>query len=219
MLVHLDDDTGSVGTDQDLELEDSEHEQEDQHLYAQLPPPDTTRYSATLDQRLRRELADAGFLDYRLAAKDHQEDDEICLELRRLQSKLCQSSMLNQYRKRRVAERIRDRVLPAQELYHLVDEIDKQLASVYVKLVRNRKKSGGGGQAAKKGGPSQSESGLGEVQRLVTNRAKLLEAFAPSVGPRSVYLGTAFGERLFEQSVETRLRDDAKQLGLWFMME
>lgn len=178
-----------------------------------LPTPPSESYPTSLDNRLRRELADAGLLDYPSASKDHQEDDDLCQELRRLQHKLRECAMLNQYRKRRLAALVRTRVLPAQELYHLVDEIDKQLCGLYVKAMRNRKK----GASAKKA-TSGADNASAECARLVSNRAKLLQAFGDIIGPRLVYLGTtATSERLFDPSTEARLLQDAKQLGMWYL--
>lgn len=205
MLVPLSDDTIDA-TDIDA-TDDSTPEPQ--------PPATTTTTNATLDHRLRRELADAGFLSLPLSSKDHQEDDELCQELRRLQNKLRECTMLNQYRKRRLADHVRRLVLPCQELYHLIDEIDKQLCSLYLKAQRSRKK--GAIAAAKKSTPHDNAA---EVHRLIANRTRLLEAFAGEVGPRALYLRGAQEQgaaRLFEQSVESRLRQDAKQLGLWFL--
>ncbi len=177
-----------------------------------------TEQPSELEERLRRDLAESGFIDLKLAGKDYQEDDEICAELRRLQSQLRLQTMLNQYRKKRLADYCRKHILPAQELYALVDEIDKQLVSVYQRAVKANKKRSS--SAAKKT-ESSSVNYHQEAARLIANREKLLESFGPCVGPRKEYLEPSESNimKLFDDKVEEKLKKDARETGAWFLQE
>ena len=161
-------------------------------------------YSASLEERLKRDLVEAGFLDQSVAKLPiMNEDDQICAELRRLQARLRPLVTINQFRKKRVAKHVRERVLPCQELYSLIDEIDKQLAAVHAKHSKagSRKRPTASGKKTLTSTDTQSDQ---NHVRLLKNRERLLEAFLGKIGTRHGYL---FPDQttMFDREAEARL--------------
>ena len=103
-----------------------------------LGPDFDNQESVPLDDRLRASLCDLGFTDL-ITSRDYQENDEICVEMRSVQRQLREQIVINQYRKKRLAEFIRTK-LASQEFYSLIGDLDKQVDGIFQRRVKNAKK-------------------------------------------------------------------------------
>ncbi|KAI3629517.1 hypothetical protein MIR68_012532 [Amoeboaphelidium protococcarum] len=103
--------------------------------------PNDADFNYDVEERIRRELQHLGLLDLNSDANNgphwsNDEDDEICLELRRLQQDLRQVHQLNQNR-RRILEQVAQDRMAYQEYLQVVEDLNKQIESHYSKLYKN----------------------------------------------------------------------------------
>lgn len=170
-----------------------------------------------LDERIKQELVSMGLEEFASVTADHQEDDQICAEMRLLQQQLQQQVAINYYRKRKLADLAKTK-LPAQEFYSLLSDLDKQLEQVYQKRSKSSKKSKKKGGAPTAPQSSGGETPLGvappEAVRLLENRAKLVAAFSPYIPKLSEYLASE-KSRLVDAKEEAQILQMAQQTGSW----
>jgi hypothetical protein len=188
----------------------------DAHLVVDVPAP--------LDERLRKELVGLGFADLS-SSRSFNEDDEICSEMRAVQLQLRQQILVNQYRKRRLAEFIRNR-LAAQEFYALIEDLERQIDGIFqkrMKLTKSTKKKVKGSMNAAAAGQSSAEPATEtltlpppapETVQCLENRRKLLEAFSGLLPSR--------GETLcpteyvtFDPQTEAQIAKTSESSGRW----
>lgn len=94
---------------------------------------------ATLEQRLRRELRYIGVFLNVVEGKESEwseaEDDEVCVELRRLQKELSAITPVNAKRRRRLVAPVETQ-MAWQEYIHIKGDLDKQIDQAYVKRMK-----------------------------------------------------------------------------------
>ncbi|ODQ79665.1 hypothetical protein BABINDRAFT_162032 [Babjeviella inositovora NRRL Y-12698] len=147
---------------------------DDEHTLA-APKPDY----ATLEQRLKRELKYVGvFLNEKESddkkKKDEaiedvwleeMEDDEVCVELRKLQGQLKTVSKANNIRKRRLIPIIEEQIA-WQEFISISEDLDKQIDQAYLKRIKVPKSK------KKKLAPTQTPTALAHaVAKLAHEQA------------------------------------------------
>lgn len=91
----------------------------------------------TLEERLRRELSYIGLLSDDVDWSS-REDDEICATLRSLQKELREITAQNAKRKEMLAEKVSEQ-LAYQEYLAILDELNKQIESGFLKRLRSAK--------------------------------------------------------------------------------
>ena len=175
-----------------------------------------------LDDRLRSSLNELGFTDL-ISSRDYQENDEICVEMRSVQRQLREQIVINQYRKKRLAEFIRTK-LASQEFYSLIGDLDKQVDGIFLRRIKNAKK--------KKTAPTSkvpittdSISSLStilsstneipsEALQCLENRHKLLDNFVEIVPGRIESLCPA---KLidFDPKIEEEILESARKTSKW----
>lgn len=170
--------------------------------------------SVPLDDRLRNSLGELGFTDL-TSSRDYQENDEICVEMRSIQRQLREQIVINQYRKKRLAEFIRTK-LASQEFYSLIGDLDKQVDGIFQKRIKNAKKKKS--VASSKTTIDQSASTGNEIApealQCLENRRKLLDAFAEIV-PSRVDSLCPENQVGFDESVEKGILETAKRTSKW----
>lgn len=189
-------------------IEDENYEDEDV-----LMQNEASLKSVSLDDRLRASLNELGFTDL-TTSRDYQEDDEICVEMRSVQRQLREQIVLNQYRKKRLAEFIRSK-LSSQEFYSLIGDLDKQIDGIFQKRIKNAKKKKTTTTAAKGTIDSTSSNEIpAEAVQSLENRRKLLETFAEIVPDRIESLcPTKLVD--FDSEVEGQVIESAKRSSKW----
>ena len=166
--------------------------------------------SVPLDDRLRASLSELGFTDL-ISSRDYQENDEICIEMRSVQRQLREQILINQYRKKRLAEFIRTK-LSSQEFYSLIGDLDKQIDGIFQKRVKNAKKK-------KTSKDSASTTPIvneipSEILQCLENRHKLLETFVEIVPSR---IESLCPEKLIEfyGKIEDEILESARKSSKW----
>lgn len=176
--------------------------------------------SVSLDDRLRTSLNELGFTDL-VSSRDYQENDEICVEMRSVQRQLREQIVINQYRKKRLAEFIRTK-LASQEFYSLIGDLDKQIDGIFQKRVKNAKKKKTAANSSKMADSTSSVStilsGSNEVPteaiQCLDNRRKLLDNFVEIVPSRIESLCPPSLVE-FEEQVEMEILESAKKTSKW----
>ena len=168
-----------------------------------------------LDDRLRSSLTELGLTDL-TNIRDYQENDEICVEMRSVQRQLREQIVLNQYRKKRLAEFIKSK-LASQEFYSLVGDFDKQIDGIFQRRVKNaKKKKSSKGSAVDASAPASSSVNEipTEAIQCLENRRILLESFAEIVPGR---VESLCPENLvdFDVTVEGQVIASAKKSSKW----
>lgn len=184
--------------------------------------------SVPLDDRLRASLNELGFTDL-TNSRDYQEDDEICVEMRSAQRQLREQIVLNQYRKKRLAEFIRTK-LASQEFYSLIGDLDKQVDGIFQRRIKNAKKKKTAAQPklATSSAPSAADSSTSslsavlsslteipiEASHCLENRRKLLDNFADIVPGR---VESICPQKLidFDSKVEDAILESARKTSKW----
>lgn len=139
------------------------------------------------EERLKKELLLNGILHDDMII-DHRESDEISVEIRSLQSQLRHQSDVNKNRKRILAEYIKSRIA-SQEFYSILDEIDKQIDSIFSRKWKTMKKR-------KKGQPVTICPVMTELQPLVDKRKTLIQYFKDVI-PTRLHLISSNSQQLF----------------------
>lgn len=172
--------------------------------------------SMPLNDRLKKSLNELGFTDL-ISSRDYQEDDEICVEMRSVQRQLREQIVINQYRKKRLAEFIRTR-LASQEFYSLIGDLDKQIDSVFHKRIKSAKKKKTLTTGGKTESGSQQLSNFNEIPvealQCLQNRRKLLDSFTEIIPDRIESICPS--EHVdFDGSVEDEIIDAARKGSRW----
>ena len=130
-----------------------------------------------IEQRIRTELKFLGLLNNNTTPTEFIDDnDEVSLELKRLQNELRKVSVINLDRKDIVYERAIDE-MGYQEYRNVLDELDKQVEQAFVRRQRLASKK-------KRKGPLMTvPDGL---QLLLDKRRKLIQEFAPIFPPEII---------------------------------
>lgn len=164
-----------------------------------------------MDDRLKCSLQELGFEDLK-SSRDFREDDEICVEMRAVQRQLREQIVINQYRKRRLAEFIRSK-LAGQEFYSLIGDIEKQIESIFQRRIKNAKKKKKTGAAA--GTQTEPTAEIPqEALQYLENRKKLLESFSSLVASRIDVMNPPDGVD-FDSNVEKQILETAKKSSSW----
>ncbi|KAI9031030.1 histone acetyltransferases subunit 3-domain-containing protein [Phycomyces nitens] len=98
------------------------------------PPPEIVDF----EERLRRELRYAGLLGEDDVDWNTREDDEICAELRKSSRELKEQVAVNAHRKKKLLD-IVDRQLQYEQYRHVLDTLDTQVETCYIKRFRTQK--------------------------------------------------------------------------------
>lgn len=169
--------------------------------------------SMPLDDRLRASLSELGFTDLSSSC-DYQENDEICIEMRSVQRQLREQIVINQYRKKRLAEFIRTK-LSSQEFYSLIGDLDKQIDGIFHKRIRNaKKKKASKGTDPASNAPIPSNEISSDALQSLENRDKLLEKFSEIVPSRTESLCPAILVD-FDGKVEESILESARKSSKW----
>ena len=170
--------------------------------------------SVPLDDRLRASLSELGFTDL-TSSRDYQENDEICIEMRSVQRQLREQIVINQYRKKRLAEFIRTK-LSSQEFYSLIGDLDKQIDGIFQKRLKNakKKKTSKGTDSASTAAPIVTNEISSEALQCLENRHKLLETFSEIVPGR---IESICPSNLveFDGKVEETILESARKSSKW----
>lgn len=171
--------------------------------------------AAPLDERIRGSLTELGLTDL-TNTKDYQENDEICVEMRSVQRQLREQIVINQYRKKRLAEFIRTK-LASQEFYALIGDLDKQIDGIFQRRVKNfkKKKTSAASKTTASTEPSSSHTDISaEALQCLENRRKLLDSFADIVAGRVESLCPA-NLIEFDHKVEEEIISNTKKSSKW----
>lgn len=174
---------------------------------------DDASTSVTLDDRLRNSLSELGFTDL-TSSRDYQENDEICVEMRSIQRQLREQIVINQYRKKRLAEFIRTK-LASQEFYSLIGDLDKQVDGIFQKRIKSAKKKKSATSSKTTTDQSSSSNEISsESLQCLENRHKLLESFVDIVPNRVESLCPS---KLvdFDEAVEGSILESVKKTSKW----
>lgn len=177
------------------------------HSYEQANP----LTSIHLNDRIKGSLQELGFVDMK-SSRDYREDDEICVEMRAVQKQLREQIVINQYRKRRLAEFIRSK-LAGQEFHALVGDIEKQIDSTFQRRIKNakkKKKTTANATAAVDSAPEIPQEAL----QCLENRRKLLDSFADMV-PSRVEVLNPNDHVDFDPQVEENIIEAARKSSTW----
>lgn len=170
--------------------------------------------SVPLDDRLRASLSELGFTDL-TSSRDYQENDEICIEMRSVQRQLREQIVINQYRKKRLAQFIRTK-LSSQEFYSLIGDLDKQIDGIFQKRVKNakKKKTSKGTDSALTAAPVVTNEISSDALQCLENRHKLLETFSGIVSGR---IDSLCPSNLveFDGRVEEAILESARKSSKW----
>ena len=156
-----------------------------------------------LNERICRQLHELGLRG--VSPHDLQEDDPICAEMRACQSALRDHIFVNYWRKRKLAACIR-KLLPMQEFYSLLLEIDKQIDAAFQRRLRaNRKRK-------KSHADSDDLAAIpsADTVRLVENREKLVAAFK-QIFPELYHALLPSPTRIIDAEMEKRVLERAKK--------
>ena len=166
---------------------------------------------AFLNDKIKSSLQELGFEDLK-SSRDYREDDEICVEMRAVQKQLREQIVINQYRKRRLAEFIRSK-LASQEFYALIGDIEKQIDGAFQRRIKNakkKKKNATGAAVVADSAPEIPQEAL----QCLENRRKLLDSFADMVSSRAEVINPA--ERVdFDARVEENIIETARKSSTW----
>ena len=162
-----------------------------------------------VDERIRQELVSMGFEEF-ASIKDHQEDDPVCMEMRKLQKMLREQVCRNHYRKRKLADRARS-LLAGQEFYALLSDINKQIEHLYHRRTRQAKKK------KPKAGESPAPSVMtisSDATKVLETKARLVDGFRDIIPPLATVLASTT-ERLFDDEQEKEILRMARRSGTW----
>ncbi|KAI9047482.1 hypothetical protein LZ554_008201 [Drepanopeziza brunnea f. sp. 'monogermtubi'] len=148
-----------------------------------------------VDERIKQELRHIGFL----AADDEPDydghyDDEVAARLRSLQARLKEQSIINAARKARLMDIAKDR-MAHQEYTHILEDLDTQTQTSYLKRTRTLGKSkkakrpggAGGGSNVAAGNTGMARPGLGDgVKNLMEKRSKWIDTVGGVLDEESV---------------------------------
>lgn len=215
--VQLRDRLLSALIDKDAEIpetfENEEFGDEDVLMNGESDYTATSPSSVTLDDRLRVSLSELGFTDL-TSSRDYQENDEICIEMRSVQRQLREQIVINQYRKKRLAEFIRSK-LASQEFYSLIADLDKQIDGIFQKRIKNakKKKTSKGADSTANAQTATNEIST-EALQCLENRHKLLETFSDIVPSR---IESLCPSNLvdFDCKVEESILESARKSSKW----
>jgi hypothetical protein len=124
-----------------------------------------------------------------------------------LQAELRKQSLLNQYRKKALADRIRP-YLAGQEFWSLVGELDRQLEQHYQRQPSKKRKVASKDISS----PSESEQ---SIAGALDHRDRLLGAFASVLPSRMECLHHSADAPLFDPQKERLVLDEAEKSGGW----
>ncbi|GAO46772.1 hypothetical protein SAICODRAFT_16897 [Saitoella complicata NRRL Y-17804] len=128
------------------------------------------------EERLKKELLYIGLLTEEEVDWSAREDDEICAQLRTLQRQLRTVSTENIARKRRLAQLTTEQ-FAYQEYTTILDDLDKQVDTAYLKRTRTHSKSK---KKSSSKHPLDKDQGVGEgVRVLMERRRKWIEKLGP----------------------------------------
>lgn len=202
-------------------FEDEEYGDEDVLM---TPAPIAENEIVHLDDRLRSSLSELGFTDL-TSSRDYQENDEICVEMRSVQRQLREQIVINQYRKKRLAEFIRTK-LASQEFYSLIGDLDKQVDGIFQRRIKNAKKKKTAPASKQLPIANDSNSSLStilsssaneipsEATQCLENRRKLLDNFVEIVPGR---IESLCPPNLidFDAKVEETILETARKTSKW----
>ncbi|KAJ5037208.1 uncharacterized protein L3040_007387 [Drepanopeziza brunnea f. sp. 'multigermtubi'] len=148
-----------------------------------------------VDERIKQELRHIGFL----AADDEPDydghyDDEVAARLRSLQARLKEQSIINAARKARLMDIAKDR-MAHQEYTHILEDLDAQTQTSYLKRTRTLGKSkkakrpggAGGGSNVAAGNTGMARPGLGDgVKNLMEKRSKWIDTVGSVLDEESI---------------------------------
>jgi len=191
---------------------------------------------ASFEERLKGELKYIGLLTMSedgigLSAEDgainwnNREDDEICQELRKLQTQMRQQSLENAARKMILEKKVEEQ-LAYQEYATILDDLDKQVGDAFnkrTKSIKAKKKrsiggAGGGSSAGQAGvgGKSIEKLGIGDsAKAIIERRRRWIEKVGPVFRPIEKFIRvptTQEGGSVFEDLDEyvKRAEEEAK---------
>lgn len=178
----------------------------------------------TLNERIRKDMAEMGLIDSSFV-KEYAEDDEICNEIRILQSELKKKTLINNYRKHCLYEFIR-KYLPAQEFWSLIGDLDKQIELAFIRLSKQQpsskkrkalKKPTSSGHNSPPPPPQILNEGEEAALKLLERREKLMENISSMLPSRLECLCPSISndDPLFDPIIESQLVEDAEKTGGW----
>jgi hypothetical protein len=177
----------------------------------------------SLNERIRKEMAEIGLICDNSFVKEFAEDDDICQEIHNLQDELKKQTLINNYRKQVLYQRVR-KYLPAQEFLSLISELDKQIEQSYTRLSKQptakKRRSQKRPAAVSMETPPLSTTPLNEgeeaILRLLERRERLFDGLSGTLPSRLDCLYPAEASHsLFDLQEEARLIEEAELSGGW----
>ena len=177
----------------------------------------------SLNERIRKEMAEIGLISDNSFIKEFAEDDDICQEIHNLQDELKKQTLINNYRKRVLFQRVR-KYLPAQEFLSLIAELDKQIEQTYSRLSKQptakKRKAQKRPVAVSIESPPLSTTPLNEgeeaILKLLERRDRLFDGLSDTLPSRLDCLyPPETSQSLFDPQEETRLVKEAELSGGW----
>jgi hypothetical protein len=163
-------------------LSQDEKEEDASGQDQEVPIPD-------LEQRILAELQLAGLVtdlgsedDDDEHTKQDREDDEICVEIRKLQAKLKEQATINGYRKTVLLERVVKQAI-YQDFASVMDDIDKQFEFAFSKRVKNMKRKKK--QPSSASSSSKAQNQTVQLVQILEKRKNLLKRFKGIVPTQS----------------------------------